>query len=108
MNFVIYHSALRPFLELPDKAWAEFVQTGRIRWATDLAEIPQKCGRHQCLCRARRLLCQLGGGVSEVLRRAGRHAAWRSSKRGWACIGKQPQIAVPSTIALHRIRFADW
>ena len=24
MNFVIYHSALRPFLELPDQAWAEF------------------------------------------------------------------------------------
>src|SRR5881275_2196182 len=33
MNFVIYHSALRPFLELPDKAWAEFESTGRIRWA---------------------------------------------------------------------------
>src|SRR5258708_21452113 len=42
MNFVIYHSALRPFLELPDKAWAEFEQTGRIQWASDLAEIPQK------------------------------------------------------------------
>src|SRR6266404_4823510 len=44
MNFVIYHSALRPFLELPDQAWAEFESTGRIRWATDLAEIPQKFG----------------------------------------------------------------
>ena len=44
MNFVIYHSALRPFLELPDKAWAEFEQTGRIQWASDLAEIPQKFG----------------------------------------------------------------
>jgi predicted TIM-barrel fold metal-dependent hydrolase len=44
INFVIYHSALRPFLELPDQAWAEFEQTGRIRWATDLAEIPQKFG----------------------------------------------------------------
>src|SRR5690349_11582391 len=44
MNFVIYHSALRAFLELPDKAWAEFEQTGRIKWATDLAEIPQKFG----------------------------------------------------------------
>jgi hypothetical protein len=44
MNFVIYHSALRPFLELPDKAWAEFESTGRIQWATDLAEIPQKFG----------------------------------------------------------------
>ena len=28
MNFVIYHSALRPFLELPDQAWAEFEATG--------------------------------------------------------------------------------
>src|SRR2546421_3020158 len=44
MNFVIYHSALRMFLELPDQAWAEFESTGRIRWATDLAEIPQKFG----------------------------------------------------------------
>src|SRR5216683_966877 len=44
LNFVIYHSALRPFLELPDQAWNEFETTGRIRWATDLAEIPQKFG----------------------------------------------------------------
>ena len=44
MNFVIYHSALRPFLELPDQAWAEFEATGRIKWATDLSEIPDKHG----------------------------------------------------------------
>src|SRR5437016_8967449 len=44
MTFVIYHSALRPFLELPDQAWAEFESTGRIKWATDLAEIPAKFG----------------------------------------------------------------
>jgi predicted TIM-barrel fold metal-dependent hydrolase len=44
MNFVIYHSALRPAFELPDQAWAEFEQTGRIQWASDLAEIPQKFG----------------------------------------------------------------
>src|SRR5215831_8603554 len=44
MNFVVYHSALRPFLELPDLAWAEFELTGRIRWASDLAEIPQRFG----------------------------------------------------------------
>jgi hypothetical protein len=49
MNFVIYHSALRPFLELPDKAWAEFEQTGRIQWATDLAEIPQKAAGAFCV-----------------------------------------------------------
>jgi hypothetical protein len=44
MNFVVYHSALRPFLEWPDRAWAEFESTDRIRWASDLAEIPQRLG----------------------------------------------------------------
>jgi len=29
----------------------EFESTGRIRWATDLAEIPQKFGGHERLCR---------------------------------------------------------
>jgi hypothetical protein len=42
INFVIYHSALRPFLELPDQAWAEFEASGRIKWASDLADIPAK------------------------------------------------------------------
>jgi len=44
MNFVMYHACLRPAFELPDQAWSEFEQTGRIRWASDLAEIPQKFG----------------------------------------------------------------
>jgi predicted TIM-barrel fold metal-dependent hydrolase len=44
INFVMYHAALRPFLEKPDVALAEFNQTGRIKWATDLAEIPAKYG----------------------------------------------------------------
>jgi predicted TIM-barrel fold metal-dependent hydrolase len=44
LNFVIYHGALRAFLEAPDAALAEFEQTGRIKWATDLAEIPSKLG----------------------------------------------------------------
>ena len=44
INFIIYHSAMRPFLELPDNALAEFESTGRIKWATDLAEIPAKFG----------------------------------------------------------------
>src|SRR5262249_23726675 len=35
---------LRAFLEKPDAAMAEFDQTGRIKWATDLAEIPAKFG----------------------------------------------------------------
>jgi len=64
MNFVIYHSALRPFLELPDQAWAEFESTGRIRWATDLAEIRQKFGVTNVYAEARHVLCQLGGCAS--------------------------------------------
>lgn len=44
LNFVIYHGALRAFLEAPDAALTEFEQTGRIKWATDLAEIPSKFG----------------------------------------------------------------
>lgn len=44
INFVIYHSALRPFIELPDATLAQFERTGRIDWVTDLAEIPQKFG----------------------------------------------------------------
>jgi hypothetical protein len=44
INFVIYHGALRAFLEAPDASLAEFEQTGRIKWATDLAEIPDKFG----------------------------------------------------------------
>ena len=44
INFVIYHAALRPFLEPPDAVLAEFEQTGRINWVTDLAEIPAKFG----------------------------------------------------------------
>ena len=44
LNFVIYHGALRPFQESPDGVMAEFDKTGRIQWATDLAEIPAKYG----------------------------------------------------------------
>src|SRR5262245_65948101 len=44
LNFVMYHGALRPFQESPDGVMAEFDKTGRIQWATDLAEIPAKYG----------------------------------------------------------------
>jgi predicted TIM-barrel fold metal-dependent hydrolase len=44
ITFVIYHSALRPFLEAPDQDLAEFERTGDIRWVSDLAAIPQKYG----------------------------------------------------------------
>jgi predicted TIM-barrel fold metal-dependent hydrolase len=42
INFIIYHSALRPFLELPDASLRQFEDSGRIDWVTDLAEIPKK------------------------------------------------------------------
>ena len=44
VTFMIYHAALRPFLELPDESLAQFESTGRIDWVTDLAGIPQKHG----------------------------------------------------------------
>jgi predicted TIM-barrel fold metal-dependent hydrolase len=44
INFVIYHSALRPFIEVPDATLRQFEDSGRIDWVTDLAEIPQKFG----------------------------------------------------------------
>jgi len=42
LNFVMYHGALRPFLEDPATELALFEQTGNIRWASDLARIPKK------------------------------------------------------------------
>jgi predicted TIM-barrel fold metal-dependent hydrolase len=44
LNFVIYHSALRPFLELPDAEAREFEETGNIQWVSDLAAIPERYG----------------------------------------------------------------
>jgi len=44
LNFVIYHSALRAFLEDPDSELAEFEKSGYIRWVSDLASIPEKSG----------------------------------------------------------------
>jgi predicted TIM-barrel fold metal-dependent hydrolase len=44
INFIIYHSAMRAFLEPPEDTYAEFDKTGRIKWATDLGEIPAKHG----------------------------------------------------------------
>ena len=73
MTFVIYHSALRAFLELPDQAWNEFEFTGRIKWATDLAEIPQKFGVSNVYAEARYVLCQFGRGASEICGGFGGH-----------------------------------
>ena len=45
MNFVIYHSALRPWLaDDPKKEMDEFMKSGYIEWSTDLARIPDKYG----------------------------------------------------------------
>jgi predicted TIM-barrel fold metal-dependent hydrolase len=45
LNFIIYHSAYRFAAggRVQD-AWAQFEQSGRIEWVTDLAEIPAKYG----------------------------------------------------------------
>ena len=44
MNFVIYHAALRAFLELPDQMWAEYEATGEMKWTSDLVRIPEEFG----------------------------------------------------------------
>jgi predicted TIM-barrel fold metal-dependent hydrolase len=44
LNFIIYHSALKPFLTSPDESLAQFESSGRMDWVTDLAEIPAKHG----------------------------------------------------------------
>jgi predicted TIM-barrel fold metal-dependent hydrolase len=44
LNFIIYHGCLRPFLETPDAAMAQFEKTGEIEWASHLARIPQEHG----------------------------------------------------------------
>lgn len=44
MNFIIYHSCMRPFLEPSEIMLKEFEQTGELKWASDLARIPQEHG----------------------------------------------------------------
>jgi predicted TIM-barrel fold metal-dependent hydrolase len=44
LNFLIYHSAYRWVGGNPADGMAEFDQTGRSSWTSDLAEIPQKYG----------------------------------------------------------------
>ena len=44
LNFIIYHSCLRPFLELPDLALSEFEETGEIKWSSELARLPDEHG----------------------------------------------------------------
>ena len=44
LNFLIYHSGYRWVGATPAEAMAEFDQTGRTSWTSDLAEIPEKYG----------------------------------------------------------------
>jgi len=44
INFIIYHSGMRPFLEDPTDVLAEFEATGELKWASDLARIPEEHG----------------------------------------------------------------
>jgi uncharacterized protein len=45
LNFIIYHSGYRfAGAGRVEDAWAQFEQTGRIEWVTDLAEIPARYG----------------------------------------------------------------
>jgi predicted TIM-barrel fold metal-dependent hydrolase len=45
LNFIIYHSAYRfGGGGGPEEGWAQFEQTGRVEWVSDLAEIPEKYG----------------------------------------------------------------
>ena len=44
INFIIYHGCLQPFMESPDRVLAEFEASGKIRWATNLSQIPDQVG----------------------------------------------------------------
>jgi predicted TIM-barrel fold metal-dependent hydrolase len=44
LNFVIYHGALRMFLEDPQYTLETFEKTGRIEWTTDVCELVSKHG----------------------------------------------------------------
>ncbi len=44
INFIIYHSGMRPFLEDPTAVLEGFEATGELQWASDLARIPEEHG----------------------------------------------------------------
>ncbi|MEX0960010.1 MAG: amidohydrolase family protein [Burkholderiales bacterium] len=44
LNFIIYHGALRMFLEDPQHTLDKFERTGRIDWTTDVCELATKHG----------------------------------------------------------------
>lgn len=44
LNFIIYHAALRPVVMFDPGFVANFEETGRMEWASDLADIPARYG----------------------------------------------------------------
>lgn len=44
INFIIYHTALRPFTESPEPELAEFEKSGYIKWSTDIAKMASEKG----------------------------------------------------------------
>jgi len=46
LTFVIYHSALKPFLTSPEENLADFERTGRMEWVSDLADVRARYGVH--------------------------------------------------------------
>jgi predicted TIM-barrel fold metal-dependent hydrolase len=50
IKFVMYHSALRMFLEDPQNELDHFERTGYIHWVSDLAAIPEKYGVNNVYC----------------------------------------------------------
>lgn len=44
LNFIIYHSAIRPLQNLSDKYIRSFEESGYIPWVSDLADIPSRHG----------------------------------------------------------------
>ncbi len=69
LNFVIYHSAFRFTGGAQGDGWAQFEQTGRVDWVTDLAEIPAKFGVTERLRGPRADLRAEHGGGAAPLRR---------------------------------------
>ncbi len=44
LNFIIYHGCLRPMMDIPGEPMKAFEASGRIEWASDLAEVPAITG----------------------------------------------------------------
>jgi uncharacterized protein len=44
INFIIYHTALRPFTESPAEDLAEFEKTGHMKWSTDIGRMVSEKG----------------------------------------------------------------